>query len=109
MKAGFGWRKRISDSSQMKNCPKCKRTYFDETFAFCLADGSLLSAPFDPEATQVLPTASAAPAPAADINRRVAHELNGSNEGLEQTKERGEHHNPSEIKRLVQHFLSEKD
>lgn len=35
----------------MKNCPTCERT-FDDTFVFCLADGALLSAPYDAEATQ---------------------------------------------------------
>ena len=40
----------------MKSCPTCNRTYADETFAFCLADGSLLSPSFDPEATLVIPT-----------------------------------------------------
>src|SRR5688500_5954205 len=40
----------------MKKCPQCKRTYADETLAFCLADGALLSAPYDPNATLVLPT-----------------------------------------------------
>lgn len=38
----------------MKRCPQCSRTYSDDTFAFCLADGSLLSAPFDSERTLVL-------------------------------------------------------
>lgn len=38
----------------MKACPQCKRTYADETLAFCLADGALLSAPYDPNATLVL-------------------------------------------------------
>ena len=28
----------------MKCCPQCNRTYSDETFSFCLADGALLSA-----------------------------------------------------------------
>lgn len=36
----------------MKQCPTCRRTYADETLTYCLADGSLLSAPYDPEATQ---------------------------------------------------------
>ena len=31
----------------MKSCPACNRT-FEETFTFCLIDGSVLSAPFDP-------------------------------------------------------------
>lgn len=38
----------------MKNCPTCNRTYSDDTLTYCLADGSLLSAPYDPEATQRL-------------------------------------------------------
>lgn len=38
----------------MKACPTCNRTYSDETLTYCLADGSLLSAPYDPEATQRL-------------------------------------------------------
>jgi hypothetical protein len=38
----------------MKRCPTCNRTYADETLTFCLADGSLLSASYDPEATQVI-------------------------------------------------------
>jgi F5/8 type C domain len=38
----------------MKACPTCHRTYSDESLTFCLADGSLLSAPYDPEATQRL-------------------------------------------------------
>jgi hypothetical protein len=32
----------------MKRCPDCKRTYADDTLTFCLADGALLSAPYDP-------------------------------------------------------------
>lgn len=39
----------------MKRCPECNRTYADETFSFCLADGALLSAPYDPNATLVIP------------------------------------------------------
>lgn len=35
----------------MKSCPTCNRTYPDETLAFCLVDGSILSAPYDPQAT----------------------------------------------------------
>ena len=38
----------------MKSCPTCNRT-FEDTFTFCLADGSLLIAPFDPQATLVIP------------------------------------------------------
>lgn len=39
----------------MKRCPQCNRTYADETMAFCLADGALLSAPLEPHATYRLP------------------------------------------------------
>ena len=45
----------------MKQCPQCNRTYADETLTFCLADGALLSAPYDPQATQVLPSSSGLP------------------------------------------------
>jgi hypothetical protein len=48
----------------MKRCPQCKRTYSDDTFSFCLADGSLLSAPFDSEKTLVL---QPPPQPSRDI------------------------------------------
>lgn len=33
----------------MKSCPTCNRTYPDDTLAFCLVDGSVLSAPYDPQ------------------------------------------------------------
>ncbi len=39
----------------MKQCPQCNRTYADESTTFCLADGALLSAPYDSEATQRIP------------------------------------------------------
>lgn len=31
----------------MKRCPTCGRTYANDEFAFCLADGTLLSAPYN--------------------------------------------------------------
>jgi len=34
----------------MKQCPTCNRT-FDDTMSFCLVDGTILSAPFDPHVT----------------------------------------------------------
>jgi hypothetical protein len=61
----------------MKQCPTCNRTYANDEFAFCLADGTLLSAPYElgearqlapanrssnPPITEVLPT----PAPLDD-------------------------------------------
>jgi hypothetical protein len=36
----------------MKSCPTCNRT-FEDTFTFCLIDGSILSAPYDPQATLI--------------------------------------------------------
>jgi ABC-type uncharacterized transport system ATPase subunit len=42
----------------MKRCPKCNRTYSDETLSFCPADGALLSASEDPQATLNLPASS---------------------------------------------------
>lgn len=40
----------------MKRCPECNRTYSDGTISFCLADGSLLSAPYDPQREEAPPT-----------------------------------------------------
>lgn len=61
----------------MKTCPTCNRTYSDETLSYCLADGSLLSAPYDPEATQVYspsritnPAETEALPPAAPVARQ---------------------------------------
>ena len=39
----------------MKRCPACNRTYADESLTFCLIDGSVLSAPYDPHETQRVP------------------------------------------------------
>src|SRR5437868_5746489 len=39
----------------MKRCPTCNRTYSDESLSFCLADGALLSATKDPQATLHIP------------------------------------------------------
>jgi hypothetical protein len=50
----------------MKSCPTCNRTYPDDTLAFCLMDGAVLSAPYDhsseprrapPSPTEVMPRA----------------------------------------------------
>src|SRR5256885_4218647 len=35
----------------MKRCPACRRTFADDTITFCLIDGSILSAPYDPQTT----------------------------------------------------------
>jgi hypothetical protein len=42
----------------MKSCPSCDRTYADESNTFCLVDGAILSAPYDPEATLIISEAS---------------------------------------------------
>lgn len=54
----------------MKTCPQCGRTYSDETLSFCLADGELLSAPFDPDATLVMPDTKANQATVVIQNER---------------------------------------
>jgi ketosteroid isomerase-like protein len=51
----------------MKQCPTCNRTYADETLTYCLADGSLLSAPYDPEATQRIPPPRTTNQPPTDV------------------------------------------
>jgi YARHG domain-containing protein len=38
----------------MKQCPTCQRTYTDETLVYCLDDGSVLAAAYDPQATQII-------------------------------------------------------
>ncbi len=47
----------------MKQCPTCNRTYADDSITFCLADGALLSAPYDPVATQRIPARLTNPPP----------------------------------------------
>jgi hypothetical protein len=42
-------------NKEMKSCPTCNRTYPDDTLAFCLVDGAILSAPYDPQATLIIP------------------------------------------------------
>ena len=47
----------------MKECPECHRTYADETTTFCLADGALLSAPYDPQEAKPSSNRNAEPPP----------------------------------------------
>ena len=54
----------------MKSCPTCNRT-FEDTFTFCLADGSLLNAPFDPQATQKIPEPRQTEPPPTEIMSRA--------------------------------------
>lgn len=51
----------------MKNCPTCNRTYPDDTLAFCLVDGAVLSAPYEPEQTQRIPTTRTTNPPATEV------------------------------------------
>src|SRR5437764_4142736 len=52
----------------MKSCPTCNRTYPDDTLAFCLMDGSVLSAPYDPSQTRATPPRSNEPPPTEVIS-----------------------------------------
>lgn len=61
----------------MKSCPTCDRTYPDDTLAFCLMDGAVLSAPYDPQATRESPDARrASPSPTAVMPRGAISEGN---------------------------------
>ncbi|MGZ5437092.1 MAG: PAN domain-containing protein [Pyrinomonadaceae bacterium] len=51
----------------MKSCPTCNRTYPDDTLAFCLMDGSVLSAPHGAEQTLRIPQARTTNSPATEI------------------------------------------
>lgn len=55
----------------MKSCPTCNRT-FEETFTFCLADGSLLNAPFDPQATLAIPAPRQTAPPPTEVRQPQA-------------------------------------
>jgi hypothetical protein len=53
---------------KMKSCPTCNRT-FEDTFTFCLVDGSILSAPFDPQAIRAIPQPRQTEPPPTEILR----------------------------------------
>jgi hypothetical protein len=50
----------------MKTCPTCNRT-FEDAFTFCLIDGAVLSAPYDPQATQRIPGRSKTEPPTTEV------------------------------------------
>jgi hypothetical protein len=50
----------------MKRCPTCQRT-FEDTFTFCLVDGSILSPPFDPDAIKQASGAHGDNAPPTEV------------------------------------------
>src|SRR5687768_3272037 len=47
----------------MKSCPTCNRTYPDDAQVFCLMDGAVLSAPYDPADTPAAVRRSSEPPP----------------------------------------------
>ena len=62
----------------MKRCPNCNRTYPDDTLAFCLEDGAVLSAPYDSEQTLRIPAPRVTDLPPTQMARdqapRPSHE-----------------------------------
>lgn len=63
----------------LKRCPTCNRTFSDEAISFCLVDGSILSAPYDPQATLVLDTAQLPIIESIDISNNHPNLSNKSN------------------------------
>ncbi|HEY0407357.1 MAG TPA: hypothetical protein VGC89_16610 [Pyrinomonadaceae bacterium] len=51
----------------MKRCPTCNRTYANDEFAFCLNDGTLLSAPYDLDKTLVAPPSHKSDLPITEV------------------------------------------
>jgi hypothetical protein len=47
----------------MKQCPRCKRTYADDTLSYCLDDGTMLIRGYDADATQISPFPAPPPPP----------------------------------------------
>ena len=59
----------------MKSCPACNRTYSDNATTFCLVDGAILSAPYDPETTLHMPGSRArVPSPAYILSPDIPSE-----------------------------------
>jgi hypothetical protein len=53
---------------QMKQCPTCNRTFADYV-TFCIVDGAILSAPYDSEETQRIPSPRITNPPPAEVLR----------------------------------------
>jgi hypothetical protein len=53
----------------MKSCPSCNRIYTDNTLTYCLEDGAILVAAYDPQSTLQIPAARATEPPATEILR----------------------------------------
>ncbi|HEV2914210.1 MAG TPA: hypothetical protein VGX92_13095 [Pyrinomonadaceae bacterium] len=52
----------------MKRCPRCNRTFWNDEYTFCLDDGTLLSAAYDPKQTIVLPTPNKTDLPPTEVS-----------------------------------------
>ena len=60
----------------MKSCPTCNRTYPDDTLAFCLIDGAVLSAPYEPGQTaRMPPTRQTNPPPTEVLGAKDSQKL----------------------------------
>jgi len=75
---------------RLKRCPTCNRTFSDEALSFCLIDGSILSAPYDPKATLVLSDPHPVSSTPTEIVSVVADASKTSN--IELSYIRGESH-----------------
>src|SRR6266851_6134549 len=78
----------------MKSCPKCNRTYSND-MSFCLEDGAVLSAPYNPEATQRLSseqvpsTITAGPLiPAAPPRKKSSNQIGKTSSKSKRKKEK---------------------
>ncbi len=69
----------------MKECPECHRTYADETTTFCLADGALLSAPYDPPETKPSSNREAEPPPTEVMYPSGGHSNPGPTQAARET------------------------
>jgi len=60
----------------MKACPTCNRTYPDDTLAFCLIDGAVLSAPYESgETKRIQPARQTNPPPTEVLGARDSQKL----------------------------------
>jgi hypothetical protein len=66
----------LSEDASVKQCPRCNRTYPDDSLLYCLEDGSVLATAYDPDATQLIPEArptnAPLPQPAVPIHQAPA-------------------------------------
>lgn len=53
----------------MKSCPTCNRIYTDDTLIYCLEDGAILAAAYDPQSTLQIPAARVTDPPRTELLR----------------------------------------